>query len=119
MKQIEYSIQKYTRKKILFSDKEQVVEIARFPKGTQLIVNATVDEAFNNSNVLSVGINKEANNIIDNFSLIALAGKNADRRVLTDECDNIVYAKITKSATAGAVTVSVDYILPSSQEVSF
>jgi hypothetical protein len=120
MKQNEYSVLKSTRKQIVYGAAAQEVEIARFPAGTQLVVNATVDEAFNNTNTLSVGTNgSTANNIISGQAITSLIGVNATRRVITTENERIVTAKINASATAGAVTISVDYILPTMQEVSF
>ena len=120
MAQIEYSVLKSTRKQIVYGATAQEVEIGRFPAGTQLSVNFTVDEAFNNTNTLSVGTNgSTANNIITATAITSLTGANSTRRVITTENERVVTAKINASATAGAVTVTVDYVLPTNQEVSF
>lgn len=120
MSQVEFSVVKSTRKQIVYGATAQEVEIARFPAGTQISVNATVDEAFDNSNTLSVGTNgATANNLIDAFNIVTGKGKNSDVKLITTETERIVTAKINASATAGAVTVTVDYVLPTFQEVSF
>lgn len=119
LKQIEYSVMKSTRKTLVYDPAAQEVEIARFPIGTQLLVNITVDEAFNNTNTISVGTNSTANNLVSAFNITTLTGINGTRRVITTSTERIVVAKIPASATAGAVTVSIDYILPTNQEVSY
>ena len=120
MKQTEYSVIKSMRKTLVYAAAAQVVEIGRFPVGTQLSINATVDEAFNNSNTLSVGTNgTTANNLVNALNVTTLTGINGTRRVVTTETERIVTAKIPTAATAGAVTVTIDYILPTSQEVSY
>lgn len=118
MEQIEFSTKKSTRKIITFASTAQTIEIGRFPVGTQLEVNVTTNMAFNNTNTLSVGINSTANNIIDNFNLVTGVGKNSDVRLITTENQRIVYAKINGAATAGQVTITVDYTLPTCQEVN-
>ncbi len=118
--QIEYSVVKSTRKQLVYTAGAQEVEIGRFPAGTQISVNVTVDEAFNNTNTLSVGTNgTTANNLINAFNLVSGTGANSQVRLITTETQRIVTAKINASATAGAVTVTVDYVLPTFQEVSF
>lgn len=120
MAQTEYSVVKSTRKTLVFTAAAQEVEIARFPVGTQLSVNVTVKEAFNNANTVSVGTNgSTANNLVSAFNVTTLTGINGIRRVITTETERIVTAKVSASATAGAVTITLDYILPTNQEVSY
>lgn len=120
MAQTEYSVVKSTRKTLVYAAAAQEVEIGRFPVGTQLSVNVTVDEAFDNTNTLSVGTNgSTANNLVNAQNITTLIGVNGTRRVVTTDTERIVTAKINASATAGAVTVTIDYILPTSQEVSY
>jgi hypothetical protein len=120
MTQTEYSVVKSTRKTLVYAAAAQEVEIGRFPAGTQLSVNVTVDEAFDNTNTLSVGTNgSSANNLVDALDVTTLTGINGIRRVVTTDTARIVTAKIPTAATAGAVTVTIDYILPTSQEVSY
>ena len=119
-KQTEYSVAKSTRKQLVYTAAAQEVEIGRFPAGTQLAVNVTVDEAFNNANTLSVGTNgSTANNLVSALNVTTLTGINGIRRVITTETSRVVTAKISAAATAGAVTVTIDYILPTTQEVSY
>lgn len=119
MAQTEYSVVKSTRKTLVYAAAAQEVEIGRFPAGTQLSINVTVDEAFNNTNTLSVGTNATFDNLVNAQSITTLTGVNGIRRVVTTETARIVTAKIPTAATAGAVTVTIDYILPTSQEVSY
>ncbi len=119
MKQIEYSVTKSTRMILVYATIAQTIEIGRFPVGTQVSVNVTVNEAFNNTNTLSVGTNSAYNNLISEFNLVSGVGKNSDVKLVVSEASRVVTAKIPQSATAGAVTVTVDYVLPTTQEVSF
>jgi hypothetical protein len=119
MAQLEYSVNKSTRKQLVYTTAAQEVEIGRFPAGTQLSVNVTVDEAFDNANTISVGTNATFNNLVNALDVTSLVGANSIRRVITTETERIVTAKINAAATAGAVTVTVDYVLPTSQEVSY
>lgn len=112
---------KSTREQILFSaDATTVVSIGLFPVGAQISVNVTVDEAFDNANTIIVGTNVDDDALITSLNVTTLTGKNSDRRFITKDNEREIIATISGSATAGAVTVSVDYILPSYQsEVSY
>lgn len=119
MGQIEYGVVKSTRKQLVYAAAAQEVEVGRFPAGTQVAVNVTVDEAFDNANTLSVGTNANADNLVNALNVTTLTGINGVRRVITTDGERIVTAKIPAAATAGAATVSIDYILPTNQEVSY
>lgn len=119
MAQTEYSVVKSTRKILVYAAAAQEVEIGRFPAGTQLVINVTVNEAFNNANTLSVGTNATFDNLVNALNVTTLTGINGIRRVVTTDTARIVTAKIPAAATAGAATITVDYILPTSQEVSY
>lgn len=119
MSQIEYKVNKSTRKTIKYSEAGAVVSIGRFPIGTQLSVNVTIDEVFDNANNISVGTPSVDNRFFNEKSVVTAAGETSGLRYVTVENDTEIIAIVSGTATAGAVTVTVDYTLPTNEIVSY
>lgn len=121
-RQVEYIVNKSTRMELTSANQDgETVEIGRFPIGTQIRVNLTVTEAFDGTDPkMSVGTSTTANKFLNAKALDAVAGFDSAIRFVTKEHERDVVATITGSdATTGLCVVTVDYVLPTNEEVSY
>ena len=122
-KQIEYIVNKSTRKQITYAAQgaATATEIGRFPAGTQVKVNVTINEVFDGTTpIVTIGTGTTANKFIDGQAITAAGGHDSALRLVTTESERDVVASIGGTgATAGALTVTVDYTLPTNEEVSY
>lgn len=119
MKQKILTNSKFIKKTIPYSQAGAAITIAKLPAGAIAKVNVTVDEAFNNSNTISVGIDGTPTKFINAFNVVTGLGKNSDVMVDMTDAKREIIATVSGTATAGAVDVFVEFILPTSEEVSY
>jgi hypothetical protein len=119
MKQNVFPHKKTIERTIAYSEAGTAITIARLPAGAVAKVNVTVDEAFNNSNTINVGFESTPNKFINAFNVVTGVGKNSDVMLKMTDADREIIATVSGTATAGAVNVYVEFILPTSEEVSY
>lgn len=107
------------KKTIKYSEAGTVVTIAKLPVGATAKVNVTVNEAFDNTNTVNVGFLGATTKFIDSFNVVSGVGKNSDVILEMTDTSREIIATVSGTATAGALTVTVDFMLPTSEEVSY
>lgn len=121
-RQVEYIVNKSTRMQLTSANQgAEAIEVGRFPVGTQVRINATVNEVFDGTDPkISVGTSTTENKFLDAKVLTSVAGFDSEILFVTKENERDVVAKITGAdATVGSCTVTVDYVLPTNEEVSY
>jgi len=119
VKNTEYESTKQIRKQLTYTDANAVTTIAQLPVGTDVAVHVQVDEVFDNTNTIKVGTGVNDNKFTNAYN-ISTAGSSASvTRFTTTETERDIVATISNAATAGAVTIRLEYFLPTSQEVSY
>ncbi len=119
MKQIVKTHSRAIVKKISYALAGTEVTVAKLPAGAIASVNVTVDEAFDNLNTVNVGIDGTAGKFISAFDVVAGKGKNSDVKVEMTDTHREIKATVSGTANAGAITVTVDFMLPTEDEVNY
>ena len=122
MKQEVYTHGRQIVKKISYSDLKNgsnVISIAKLPNGSRAKVNVTVKEAFDNSNKISVGVSTKIDTLIKDLDITAITGKDSTTVFEINETSRELIATINDTATAGALNITVDFMLPTTEEVDY
>jgi hypothetical protein len=122
MKQEVYTHGRQIVKKISYSDLKNgtnTISIAKLPNGSRAKVNVTVNEAFDNSNKISVGVSTKIDTLIKDLDITAITGKNSTIVFEINETSQELIATINDTATAGALNITVDFMLPTIEEVDY
>ena len=119
MKQLEYTQRRSTRMTITHADAGSAIAIANFPVGTQVQVNFTTIEAFDNANTLKVGTANDDTKFYTAKSVATKTSETSHNLFVTTPSESEIVATVSGTATEGAVTITIDYTLPTSEEVSY
>lgn len=106
---------------VAYSDVGSPITIIKLPTGARVKANITITDAFTNPTKFDVGVGSNTTNLINQFDSSADDGKNSDTMILITDTNNDVKISATAglTLTQGSATVTLEYILPTVEEVSY
>ena len=122
MKQEVYTHGRQIVKQITYSDLKSgtnTITVAKLPIGSRVKVNVTINEAFDNSNKINIGTSTATNKLIKDFDMVDDIGETSIIVFEITANNRELIATINDGATAGALSVTVDFMLPTTEEVDY